>query len=128
MRSSKEPTSAKTGPRADQGSYGTVAHAVRQVGSDRGHDANAEAPAGQPWYTLVPPACVEHHHGRSPDELVHGEWLQAGDHARFAVRAYESVGVLVRDDRGDGGDRDHCGGGRDLDDSASHSPAPRARR
>jgi Protein of unknown function (DUF2637) len=28
--------------------------AVRQVGADRGHDARAQAPRGQPWYGLVP--------------------------------------------------------------------------
>ena len=31
-----------------------MAYAVRQVGTDRGHDARAEAPGGQPRYGLVP--------------------------------------------------------------------------
>ena len=53
------------GPRADQRADRAVAHAVRQVGTDRGHDARAEAPGGQPWYGLVPAAGVQHHHGRA---------------------------------------------------------------
>lgn len=76
-------------PDADHGTYRAVSQAVRQVGTDCGHDARAEAPRGQPWYTLVPPARVQHHHGRRPDQTIYRERQQPGSHARFAVRADE---------------------------------------
>ena len=52
------------GSGADQGTDQAMAHAVRQVGADRGHNASTQAPRGQPRYPLVPPAGVQHHHGR----------------------------------------------------------------
>ena len=105
------------GPRADQGTYRAVAQAVRQVGTDCRHDAGAEAPRGQSWYTVVPPAGVEHHHGRCPDETVHRERQQPGSHASLAVRADEFIGVLVGDDRGDVGHGQDGERRGDLDES-----------
>jgi hypothetical protein len=71
INSSYEPTSAKGWPRADQGTYRPVTQAMRQVGTDRGHDAHTEAPLHQSWYTLVPPAGVEDHYALSggPDPM-----------------------------------------------------------
>ena len=88
-------------PRADQRSYRPVDHAVRQVGSNRRHDADGKAPARQPWYTLAPPARVQHHHGCGQDEAVYHERCQASRRAGLAVRLHQFVGVLVGDNRGD---------------------------
>jgi hypothetical protein len=99
---------------------GAVSQAVRQVGADRGHDAGAQAPRCQSWYTVVAPTRVQHHHGRCPDQTVHGERQQPGGHASLAVRADEFVGVLVGDDRSDAGhghDRERRG---DPDEPVGH--------
>ncbi len=67
---------------------------MRQVGADRGDDASAQAPGGQPWYWLVPAAGVQYHHGRSPDQPVHRERQQPRRHPGLAMRAHEFVRVL----------------------------------
>jgi hypothetical protein len=86
MRSSNEPTRAR--PCADHGANRPVADAVRQVGTDSGHDADPQAPRGQAWYAVVPAACVEYHHGRGPDEAVDRERQKAGGQPGLAVRGY----------------------------------------
>jgi hypothetical protein len=82
-------------PRTDQCAYRPVAQAVRQVDTDRCHDADTQAPCRQRWHALVASACVEHHHRDSPDQAVHRERQQSGGQAMLAVRADEFIGVLV---------------------------------
>jgi hypothetical protein len=82
-------------PRADQCAYRPVAQAVRQVGADRGHYADAEAPRRQRWHTLVSPACVERHHRGGPDQAIDRERQQPGGQAMLAVRADEFIGMLI---------------------------------
>ena len=60
-------------------------HAVRQVGTNRRHDADGKAPARQPWYALALPTGVQHHHGCGQDEAVYREREQSRGQAGFAV-------------------------------------------
>jgi hypothetical protein len=43
------------------------------VGADRGYDAGAQPPGGQPWYSLAAAAGVQYHDGGGPDQPVYGE-------------------------------------------------------
>ena len=95
---------------------------MRHVDADGGHDADAEAPRGQRWYALVVSARVQDDHGCCPDEPVHGERFKPGNRANLAVRADKFVGVLIGDDRGDGGDPDHGESRCDPDESIGQRP------
>jgi hypothetical protein len=82
-------------PCADQGTYRPVAQAMRQVGANRRHDADAKAPAGQAWYTLVAAAGVQDDHTGRPDKAIHSEGQEPGGRTRLSMRAHELVGVLI---------------------------------
>jgi hypothetical protein len=55
-------------PCADQRTDWPVPETVRQAGANGRHDPSPKAPQSQPWYTLVPAARIEHHHGFSDGE------------------------------------------------------------
>jgi hypothetical protein len=120
ISSSKEPTSANAGHALTSAPIGPWPKAVRQVGADSGHDADAEAACRQWWDALVPAAGVEYHHRGGPDQAVHRERQQPGSQAMLPVGADEFIGMLAGDDRGDAGDGDYRERRREADKAVGH--------
>jgi hypothetical protein len=82
-----------------------MADAVRQVGTDGGRDAGAQAPLRQRWRRLVASAGVQQQHACGKNQAIHRERDQASGQARLAVRADQLVSVAVGDHRSHCGDR-----------------------
>src|ERR1700680_4326882 len=86
-------------PGADQGTDGTMAETVRQVGTDGGDYPGTEAPARQRWCRVVRATGGEEEHALGQDEPVHGERDEPGSDPSLAMGAHKFVGVTVGDDR-----------------------------